>query len=365
MGCRWDLTLQQGPYCRAGDLGFRQCYTPGRNIHAPDRPPPYFLTARCLHAPSQDLQSTWHVTASRESQDNFPPSPLLASLQTLPLLPPRPRFPGCNHRVAPRGVPRGQHNPCATCRTGACQGRSRALGDVYSSPWVAPALQGAVLRHSSHAQSEPMATQRHRGNRAGGSNSLGVPRSESHPARVAQHKHGPTDASGMQATPQIRGKPSEHQEIQSPMPTVYLPDPREPRAAEPWGSLGTVSVGPARSCLLCQHGHPSANLTKPTSTGAVPVLGQGPKHRHCSHGTHTHTERGWGCTGHPVGAVTSQPRPCTDTGHIQHPWPETPEKAPQLMITAEPFQGAEIDSTVHRSCAGRGGEHCASSSCVT
>lgn len=118
-----------------------------------------------------------------------------------------------------------------------------------------------------------------------------------------------------------------------------------------------------RSCLLCQHGHPSANLTKPTSRGAVPALGQGPEHGHCSHGTHT--QRGWGCTGHPVGAVTSQPRPCTDTGHIQHPWPETPEKAPQLMITAEPFQGAEIDSTLHRSCAGRGGEHCASSSCVT
>lgn len=246
MGCRWDLTLQQGPYCRAGDLGFRQCYTPERNIHAPDLPPPYFLTARCLHAPSQDLQSTWHVTASRESQDNFPPSPLLASLQTLPLLPPRPRFPGCNHRVGPRGVPRGQHNPCATCRTGACQGRSRALGDVYSSPWVAPALQGELLRHSSHAQSEPTATRRHRGNRAGGSNSLGVLRSESRPARVAQHKHGPTDASGMQATPQIRGKPSEQQEIQSPMPTHCLPDPREPRAAEPWGSLGTVSVGPAQ-----------------------------------------------------------------------------------------------------------------------
>lgn len=154
MGCRWDLTLQQGPYCRAGDLGFRQCYTPESNIHAPDLPPPYFLTARCLHAPSQDLQSTWHVTASRESQDNFPPSPLLASLQTLPLLPPRPHFPGCNHRVGPRGVPRGQHNPCATCRTGACQGRSRALGGSCPTRGSAQAQQPRSVRADGNAKAQ-------------------------------------------------------------------------------------------------------------------------------------------------------------------------------------------------------------------
>lgn len=116
-----------------------------------------------------------------------------------------------------------------------------------------------------------------------------------------------------------------------------------------------------RSCLQCQHGHPTANLPKPTSTGAVPALGQGPKHRHhCQH-----TPRGWDCAGHPVGAVTSQPRSCTETRHNQHPWPEISEKAPQLMIMAEPFQGVEINSTLHRSCAGRGGEHRASSSRVT
>lgn len=146
-----------------------------------------------------------------------------------------------------------------------------------------------------------------------------------------------------------------------PHATCLTPEP---------GSLGLQSPGilwaqspwdQPRSCLLCQHGHPSANLPKPTSTGAVPALGQGPKHRHrCRH-----TPRGWDCAGHPVGAVTSQPRSCTETRHNQHPWPEISEKAPQLMIMAEPFQGVEINSTLHRSCAGRGGEHRASSSRVT
>lgn len=158
-------------------------------------------------------------------------------------------------------------------------------GGVYSG-WLSPYKgSGELLRHSSHAWSEPMATRRHRGDRAGGSNSLGIPRSESHPARVAQHKHGPTAASGMQATPQIRGKPSEQQEIQAPMPTCHLPDPRawEPRAAEPWDSLGTVSVGPAQEL--------------------PPVPARAP---HCKP-AQTHLHRGCASTG--AGPQTSAPLP--------------------------------------------------------
>lgn len=129
MGC--DPTA--GTCCRAGDLGFRQCYIPGRNIHTPALPPPYFLVACCLRAPSRDLQSTWHVRASRESQDNFPPSPRLAFLQTLLLLPPRPQ----QSQSGSQGCPPRLAQPLSTCRTGTCSRRSRALGDVYSE-WLLP-----------------------------------------------------------------------------------------------------------------------------------------------------------------------------------------------------------------------------------
>lgn len=236
-------------------------------------------------------------------------------------------------------------------------------GGVYSG-WLSPYKgSGELLRHSSHTRSELMATRRHRGDRAGGSNSLGIPRSESHPARMAQHKRphcclrdaGNTSDQG--ETIRAAGNPSPRAHTLpclTPEPgSLGLQSPESLWAQSPWDQ--------SRSCLQCQHGHPTANLPKPTSTGAVPALGQGPKHRHrCRH-----TPRGWDCAGHPVGAVTSQPRSCTETRHNQHPWPEISEKAPQLMIMAEPFQGVEINSTLHRSCAGRGGEHRASSSRVT
>lgn len=362
MGCRGDLTLQQGPCCRAGDLGFRQCYTPGRNIHTPNLPPPYFLVARCLCSPSQDLQSTWHVTASRESQDNFPPSPRLAFLQILLFLPSRPQLVGCNHRISPRGVPRGQHNPRATCRAGACQGRSRARGDAYSSPWVAPALQGDLLRHSSHAQSQ-LQCKGTRGTELRGPTALGSP-GQSH---TLQGRHSTNTAPqlplGCRQQLRSRGNHQSSKKSNPVCPHAACLTPESPGASGCSTEWAQSLWDQPRSCLSCLHRHPTANLTKPTSTGAVPALGQGPKHGHCSHGTHT--PHGWGCTGHTVGAVTSQPQPCTEMGHIQHPWPEIPEKAPQLMIMAEPFPGAEIDPTLHRSCAGRGGEHRASSSCVT
>lgn len=52
---------------RAQGWGHEQFYTPGRNTRSVNFPPSYFLIAHCLHAPSRDLPSTWHVRASRES----------------------------------------------------------------------------------------------------------------------------------------------------------------------------------------------------------------------------------------------------------------------------------------------------------
>lgn len=340
-----------GTCCRAGDLGFRQCYTPGRNIHTPNLPPPYFLVACCLCAPSRDLQSTWHATASRESQDNFPPSPRLAPLQTLLLLPLRPQFPGCNQQSRCQGCPLRPAQP--PCRVGACLGRSRALGDVYSG-WLLP-RKGAQQPRSVRAEGEQS---------WGSPTALGSP-GQSH---TLQGRHSTNTApvlpQGCRQHLRSGGNHQSSKKSKPPVPTHCQPDPREPeslRLQSPGVLWAQFPWDQPRSCLLCQHSHPTAHLSKPTSTGAVPALGQGPKHGHSSQ----HTPCAWGSTGHPVGAVTSQPRPCTQTGHIQHLWPETPEKAPQLMMMAEPFQGAEINSTLHRSCAGRGGERRASSSRVT
>lgn len=62
----WHLTLQLWALCRAGDTGFRQLYTPGRDVRTADLPPSYFLVAHCLRALSRDLQARWHVTAPWE-----------------------------------------------------------------------------------------------------------------------------------------------------------------------------------------------------------------------------------------------------------------------------------------------------------